>query len=95
MADDDRARQLATMDAVRKRLRFRCWHRGMKEMDLILGPFADRHLASLNDAQIEQFSAMLDVPDPDLYAWFSGIKPVPAAYENDLFKLIKSDNKSL
>ncbi len=62
----------------RKRLRFRCWHRGMKELDLLLGGFADRELGAMDEAELDRFEALLEVPEPTLYAWFTGqAKPAP------------------
>src|SRR3990167_975843 len=43
----------------RRRLRFRVWHRGMREVDLILGRFADAHLAELDEADLSSFEALL------------------------------------
>ncbi|SDZ80633.1 succinate dehydrogenase assembly factor 2 [Rubrimonas cliftonensis] len=55
-----------------KRLRIRCWRRGTKEMDMLLGPYADGPLAALDDAQLDAFEALLEENDQDLYAWISG-----------------------
>lgn len=55
-----------------KRLRIRSWRRGTREMDLILGAYADGPLADLDDAALDAFEALLDEADPDLYAWVSG-----------------------
>ncbi len=60
-----------------KRLRIRSWRRGMKEMDLLLGPYADKALADLTDAEIEAFETMLNENDQDLYAWFIGRVETP------------------
>jgi antitoxin CptB len=61
-----------------KRLRYRAHHRGMKEVDLILGPFADAHLASLGEAELEAFEQLLDIPDQQIYGWVVGeIQPEP------------------
>ncbi|MBF9026263.1 succinate dehydrogenase assembly factor 2 [Rhodobacterales bacterium HKCCD6035] len=60
-----------------KRLRMRAWHRGIKEMDLILGGWADAHLASADDATLDQFEAVLEEADQDLYQWISGQKSAP------------------
>ena len=60
-----------------KRLRMRSWRRGIKEMDLILGPYADTSLADLDSGQIAAYEALLDENDQDLYAWFSGREPAP------------------
>ncbi len=56
-----------------KRLRIRSWRRGTREMDLILGPYADGPLAALEDSALDAYEALLDQPDPDLYAWVSGV----------------------
>ena len=54
-----------------KRLRMRSWRRGMKEMDLILGPFADGPLAQLPAAELDAYEALLAENDQDLYRWVS------------------------
>ncbi|HKH01569.1 MAG TPA: succinate dehydrogenase assembly factor 2 [Bradyrhizobium sp.] len=74
----------------RKRLLFRCWHRGTREMDLILGRFADAEIENLSDDELAQFEFLMDVPDPDLYAALTGNMPPAAEYANGLFDRIKS-----
>lgn len=65
-------------DAVRRRkISFRAWHRGTREMDLIMGRFADAELATLDTAALDSFEALMEQPDPDLYKWVSGEAPVP------------------
>ena len=54
-----------------KRLKIRSWRRGTKEMDLILGKFADEHLSLLSQSDIEVYDKMLDENDNDLYNWCS------------------------
>ena len=61
-----------------KRLRMRAWHRGIKEMDLILGGWADAHLADADDATLDAFEAVLAEADHDLYSWVSGQAEPPA-----------------
>ena len=61
----------------RRRLKFRCWHRGMKETDLLLGRFADAHVDGLDESGIADFEALLEVPDQDIFAWIVGGEPVP------------------
>ncbi len=63
-----------------KRLRIRSWRRGTKEMDMILGPFADRALADLSGDELDLYEALLSEPDTDLYRWFSGAASMPARY---------------
>jgi antitoxin CptB len=65
------------LDDRRKRLLFRCWHRGTREMDLILGRFADAGIADLADVELAELERLLEVPDPDLYAAVIGDRPPP------------------
>jgi antitoxin CptB len=78
------------LDDRRKRLLFRCWHRGTREMDLILGRFADAAIADLSDAELEQLEQLIEVPDPDLYAALSSDVLLAPEYRNRLFDRIKS-----
>ena len=66
----------------RRRLRFRAWHRGTREADLLLGSFADRHLAAFSEPELDQFEALLDQTDADLYDWITARAPVPAAFDH-------------
>jgi antitoxin CptB len=75
--------------AVRKRrVRFRCWHRGTKELDLLMGPFADRHLADMTPAQLDQMEDLLSTPDLDLYNWITRREPVPSHADGEVLKLM-------
>jgi antitoxin CptB len=73
-----------------KRLRFRSWHRGMREMDLLLGRFADRHLPAMNDEQLGQYEALLGVADADLYNWIADQAPTPPPFDNGVLTLIRN-----
>ena len=82
---------LDTHDARRrKRLRFRAWHRGIREADLILGPFADRYADSLDAAELDDFEALLAVPDHDLHDWFIGRAEPPAGINLALIERIRA-----
>jgi len=72
----------------RKRLAFRAWHRGMKELDLLIGGFADSYLAGLSPAQLDRFEALLDVPEPLMYSWLMGQDSPPADYDHDVMNLL-------
>ena len=63
-----------------KRLKIRSWRRGTKEMDLILGPYADGHLDALDADGIAAYEALLEENDQDLYVWFSGREAAPARH---------------
>ncbi|HYE48148.1 MAG TPA: succinate dehydrogenase assembly factor 2 [Azospirillaceae bacterium] len=82
----------ASEDAVairRKRLIFRSWHRGIREMDLLMGTFADRHVPGFDQGQLDRYEAFLHMSDPDVYNWISGREPVPPEFDNDVFQLLK------
>jgi len=78
------------LDDRRKRLLFRCWHRGTREMDLILGRFADTTIASLTDDELTQLEHLIDIPDPDFYAALTGNAPLDQQYASPLFDRIRS-----
>ena len=66
------------LDARRRRLLFRSWHRGMREMDLVLGRFADAQIATLSDAELDEYERLLEVPDQQMFAWVTGAQAAPA-----------------
>lgn len=70
-----------------KRMRMRAWHRGIKEMDLILGGWADRHLAMADDATLDAFEAVMAEADHDLYSWVSGQAEPPKGLQPFLARL--------
>lgn len=78
------------LDARRKRLIFRSDHRGTKEMDLLLGSFARRNIATLDDALVERFEVMLELSDPDLYNWITGQEPTPPEWEGPLMEMLRA-----
>ena len=71
-----------------ERLRFRSWHRGTREMDLLLGSFADEHLHAFTAAQLDDYERVLEANDPDVYEWITGSKELPAAFQNDVTRMI-------
>ena len=68
----------------RRRLRYRAWHRGTKEMDLVLGPYADAHLDGLGEPELDRLETLMDEEDTDLLKWVMGQEPVPATADADL-----------
>jgi antitoxin CptB len=78
------------LDERRRRLLFHCWHRGTREMDLILGRFADAEIASLREDELAELERLIEVPDPELYAAVTGDKPLSPEFANGLFERIKS-----
>ena len=74
----------------RKRLRFRSWHRGTREADLLLGPFADTHLAELTPSQLDRYEALLGENDATLYGWIAGRVAPPPEQDCDVLRLIRA-----
>ena len=75
-------------DARLKRLRFRAWHRGTREMDLLLGRFADAYIGGLSDRDLAEFEALMAPSDRDVFAWVTGREVVAANYATPLFAAI-------
>lgn len=73
-----------------KRLRFRAWHRGVKEADLMIGGFFDAHHAGWGETEIEVFEALLEEQDVDIMAWAMGTEPAPARYEGTIMLALKT-----
>lgn len=69
------------LDVRLKRLRMRSWRRGTKEMDLVLGPFADTELPALDSEALDAYEALLAENDQDLYLWISRLSGFPERYE--------------
>ncbi len=68
---------METSEARLKRMTMRSWRRGTKEMDLVLGPFADANLATLSEAQLLTYDRLLDENDQDLLPWVLGQNDAP------------------
>jgi len=81
------------LDVRRRKLLYRSWHRGTREMDLIMGRFADACLADFTVAELDEYERLIDVPDPDLYAWVSGEKAAPANYDTALLRRLRDFNQ--
>jgi antitoxin CptB len=72
----------------RKRLLFRSRHRGTKEMDLLIGAFAERHLDNFDDRQMECFEALLEIPEPVIYSWLVGRAAPSDGQRDDVVDLL-------
>ncbi|KZM49153.1 succinate dehydrogenase assembly factor 2 [Labrenzia sp. OB1] len=76
-----------------KKILFRCWHRGMKEMDLLLGGFADAEIDRLSADEIRELEHLLTANDQDLYAWMTGRTPLPGEWDGPLYRRIIAYHK--
>jgi len=78
----------APLDIRRKRLLFRSWHRGTREADLLLGSFAEKYLGDFDEPQLDEFEAMLDCADAELFDWLTGRTEPPPERENGVTRLL-------
>lgn len=78
------------LDLRRRRLLYQSWRRGMREMDLILGGFADLHMAGLSEADVDAFEHVSVAADDALYAWISGAAPVDPHYDTEMYRRIRA-----
>jgi antitoxin CptB len=88
-------RESEGQDTRRKKLRFRSWHRGMREMDFVLGGFADAEIHGLTGAELDQYERLLDIPDPEFFFFVTGEMPVPEDLDCPLLQRILSSGRSL
>jgi len=65
-----------------KRLKFRSWHRGTREADLMIGGYFDAHAATWSDADMDWFELFLEEQDVDIMAWAMGVQPPPAPFDH-------------
>jgi antitoxin CptB len=69
------------LDVRRRKLLFRAWRRGVREMDLIVGRFADAHIDKFDEAGLDDFERLIEAPNAALYAWVIGAQDIPANYD--------------
>ena len=78
------------LDARRRRLLFRAWRRGVREMDLIVGRFADAHIEALDEASLDDFERLIEAPNAALYSWVTGTETVPGGYDTAVLAKLRS-----
>ena len=74
------------------RLRFRAWHRGTREADMLVGGFFDGHSAAWGETEMEWFEALMEEQDVDIMAWAIGTAPVPTRFEGELMRRLQDIN---
>ena len=70
----------------RRRLKYRSKHRGTKELDLLLGVFAERQLDVMSERELDLYEAILDADEVEIYGWLVGREAPPPAYDNDVMR---------
>jgi antitoxin CptB len=77
------------LDPRRRKLKFRSWHRGTREMDLIMGRFVDATIDVLSIAELDELERLMEVPDPELFAWIIGECAVPVSFDSALLRRLR------
>jgi len=78
------------LDPRRRRALTRAWRRGLREMDVLMGGFADAHLPALSDADLADFEELLEVQDRVALSWLTGEATPPPQYQTPLFARLKA-----
>jgi len=79
-----------SLDARRRRILFRSWHRGMREMDLVLGRFADAQIGNLSDSELDDYELLLEAADRDVFSWVTGEAEIPSLYDTPVLRKIRA-----
>lgn len=72
----------------RRKILYHAWHRGTRELDLLLGRFANDAIGALTDAELDEFEALLEVDDRDLFGWILGKVSVPETAPKAIFSKV-------
>ena len=83
-------RSSADLDIRRRKVLYRSWHRGMREVDLILGSFADAEIGTMSEDELGSYEALMAEPDADILKWVTGEVAVPARHDTPVFARILS-----
>ncbi|WDR05740.1 succinate dehydrogenase assembly factor 2 [Devosia rhodophyticola] len=76
----------------RKMIRYRAWHRGTREMDLVLGPFADAHVESMNSEGLDRLEKLMSEEDPALLTWVMGQAVPPENVDRAFLDIVIADH---
>ena len=74
----------------RRKVLFRAWRRGVREIDLIVGRFADAHITTLDTAALDDFERLMEAPNAELYAWVVGSEQAPADYDTAVLEKLRA-----
>jgi antitoxin CptB len=77
------------LDGRRRRLLYQSWHRGIREMDLIMGRFAEAFIENLSTTELDELERLIEVPDQELLGWVTGEFAIPQDYNGPLFRRLR------
>lgn len=76
------------LDVRRRKALYHAWHRGTRELDLLLGRFADAEIGTLSDVDLGTFERLMEVPDRELFGWILGREDIPDNWDGPLLQRI-------
>ena len=79
-----------SLDARQRRILFRSWHRGMREMDLVLGRFVDAEIARLSESELDDYERLLEAQDRDVFSWLTSEAEIPGLYDTPVLRKIRA-----
>jgi antitoxin CptB len=77
-------------DARQRRMLFRSWHRGTREMDLVLGRFADAEIGNLCESELDDYERLLEAQDRDVFSWLTFETEAPTSYDTPILRKIRA-----
>ena len=80
----------AGLDARRRKILFRSWHRGIREVDLLLGRFAEAKIAAFNETELDQYERLLEAADHDIFAWLTSEAEPPNSSDINILQKIRA-----
>jgi antitoxin CptB len=84
------SRQASDLSLRQRRILFRSWHRGMREMDLVLGRFASAQIADLSESELDDYELLLEAQDRDVFSWLTGEAEIPSSYDTPVLRKIRA-----
>lgn len=79
------SRSSSDLSPRRRKILYHAWHRGTRELDLLLGRFADHAISELTEAELDGFEALLEVDDRELFGWILGTAVIPDSAPKAVF----------
>lgn len=79
-----------TIQNIRKKLIFRSGHRGTKEMDMLMGSFAEKYVPNFTEDELKTYEELLQENDPNLYNWIIGKEDAPDKIQSEIFTRLKN-----
>ena len=81
--------QMQNSEIRRRKVQYRAWHRGMREMDLIFGKFADKRIATLSETELDDLEVLMEEQDRDIFMWLTEEAPVPEHLDTPVYRAVK------